>query len=97
MDNSSVTDASASAGWASRLQKEHWSSLAVDELPFTLTCIESRPGHEQQVPCEGAVNVCEWSHVTMPKDTKGTFWVGEDIPLSALITGIKERGFVLPN
>lgn len=91
-----VTEPSASAGWTSRLQAGNWSALAVDKPAFTLTCIESRPGHEQQIPCEGAIAVCDWQGVTIPKKEKGTFWAGEDMSLPALTAAIGGRGFVLP-
>lgn len=58
--NHPVTDPSASAGWTSRIQANHWSALALDKSSFEITCIESRPGHEQQIPCEGMIAVCQW-------------------------------------
>jgi hypothetical protein len=91
-----VDNPSASAGWTTRLQSGNWSALAVDKPPFILNCIESRPGHEQQVPCEGAIAVCQWNKAKMPARNEGTFWVGEDMSLSALTAAIGGRGFVLP-
>lgn len=91
-----VTNPGASAGWTSRLQTENWSALSVDKGPFSLNCIESRPGHEQQVPCEAAIAVCEWSGVKFPAGSQGTFWAGEDMSLSALTAAIGGRGFILP-
>lgn len=91
-----VTEPSASAGWTSRLQPGNWSALAVEKPPFILNCIESRPGHEQQVPCEGAIAVCQWRGVKVPGIEQGTFWAGEDKSLSALTAAIGARGFVLP-
>ena len=91
-----VNDPSASAGWTSRLQADHWSALAVNKPNFVLTCIESRPGHEQQVPCEGAIAVCQWKGATIPQKQEGTFWVAEDLPLAELTAAIGGRGFVLP-
>jgi hypothetical protein len=91
-----VTNPSAGAGWTSRLQAGNWSALAVDKPPFILNCIESRPGHEQQVPCEGAIAVCQWSGIKAPDTMQGTFWVGEDKTLDALTAAVGARGFVLP-
>lgn len=91
-----VTDAHASAGWSSRLQAEHWSALAVEKSPFTLTCIESRPGHEQEIPCKDAIAVCQWADATIPKKDKGTFWAAEDLSLAGLTAAVGARGFVLP-
>ena len=91
-----VTDPSASAGWTSRLQAGNWSALVVDKPSFLLNCIESRPGHEQQVPCEGAIAVCKWKGATLPESSKGTFWAGEDKSLPALTADIGGRGFLVP-
>jgi hypothetical protein len=90
-----VSEASASAGWSSRLQAGNWSALALDKKAFELSCIESRPGHEQQVPCAGLIAACQWTPVTSPKSESGTYWAGEDMTLSALTAHVGSRGFVL--
>ncbi len=90
-----ASDQGASAGWSSRLQSSNWSALALDKGPFELSCIESRPGHEQQIPCEGAIEVCQWDKVKFPENSKGTFWASEDMSLSALTATIGGRGFIL--
>lgn len=90
-----VTEASASAGWSSRVQGRHWSALALEKGPFAVTCIESRPGHEQQIPCEGALAVCAWKKATFPENSKGTFWAAEDMSLQAITASLGGRGFVL--
>jgi hypothetical protein len=92
-----VIDSGASAGWTSRLQSGNWSALVVDKPPFALTCIESRPGHEQQLPCEGAIAVCQWLSVKIPNNLQnGTFWAAEDKSLDALTAAIGGRGLILP-
>ncbi|WP_028388963.1 hypothetical protein [Legionella fairfieldensis] len=92
-----VSEPSASAGWSSRLQAGNWSALALDKEAFELSCIESKPGHEQQVPCNGAITVCSWSDVKMPVvQGVGTYWAGENMSLTGLIAQLGGRGFVLP-
>lgn len=87
----------ASAGWSSRVEAGNWSALALNGKSFELSCIESRPGHEQQIPCSGVLAVCQWAHASMPEHAKGTFWAGENRALSPLIAYIERRGFVLQN
>ena len=89
-------DPSANAGWSSKLQTNNWSALAIDEKAFGISCIESQPGHEQQVPCSGLLAACVWSNVEMPESLSGTFWAGEDMTLSALTAHVGSRGVVLP-
>jgi hypothetical protein len=91
-----VADPGASAGWTSRIKGEQWSALSLDKGPFVLNCIESRPGHEQQVPCEGAIAVCQWKKAKFPENAQGTFWAAEDMSLSALTAAVGARGYVLP-
>lgn len=92
-----VSEPSASAGWSSRLQAGNWSALALDKDNFELSCIESKPGHEQQVPCSGVISVCEWSTVSIPKKEKGTFWAGENMTLSSLAGHLGGVGFNYPH
>ncbi|WP_133131193.1 hypothetical protein [Legionella yabuuchiae] len=92
-----VSDPSASAGWSSRLQVGNWSALALTEKEFELSCIESKPGHEQQIPCSNALAVCTFDELTWPqKNDDGTYWAGEDLSLNALKGYIGRRGFVIP-
>lgn len=89
-------DVGASAGWTSRVQADHWSALALDQVSFELSCIESRPGHEQAAPCEGLISVCQWRGAKMPKMGQGTFWVAEDLSLQELTAAVGGRGYILP-
>lgn len=91
-----VAEPSASAGWTSRVQGGKWSALSLDKGPFVLNCIESKPGHEQQVPCEGAIAVCKWKDAKIPANAQGTFWAAEDMSLAALKAAVGARGFVIP-
>lgn len=83
-------------GTSSRLQGSNWSALSVNKGPFAIHCIESTPGHEQKIPCENAVALCQWNNVKMPATAKGNFWAAEDQSLAALTTTLGTQGFVLP-
>lgn len=90
------TDPGAQAGWSSQLNGGKWSALALDETKsFQLSCIESRPGHEQQIPCAGVLAVCKWINITMPEKKSGVFWAGENMDLAPLKAYIERMGFVL--
>ena len=91
-----VAKPSASAGWNTHLAPGHWSALALDKKTFTLGCIESRPGHEQQAACADLLAACQYNSVTAPASKSSTFWAGEDLPLSELIAHLGSRGFKLP-
>lgn len=91
-----VADPGASAGWSSHLEAGNWSAMVVDKDSFELNCIESKPGHEQQIPCAGQIAICEWPTVKIPADVKGTFWVGENMTLQALTAQLGGNGYGLP-
>lgn len=91
-----VSEPNASAGWSSRLEAGNWSALTLDKENFELSCIESKPGHEQQIPCAEMLNVCEWS-LKMPTEERGTFWAGENMSLNAILAHLEGRGYKLPH
>ncbi len=90
-----MAHAETSASWSSHLQAGHWSALVLPEEPFEWRCIESVPGHEQQVSCADVLAVCQWPATTLPKKPSDTVWVGEDMLLSPLIAYMGRQGFVL--
>ena len=90
-----VTATTANAGWSSRIQAGNWSALALTKKKFAISCIESKPGHEQQVPCEGLLGLCQWSKIKFPESEKGTFWAAEDMSLKSLLAHIGSRGFII--
>jgi hypothetical protein len=90
-----VSDPGASAGFSSHLKAGNWSALLLEKQAFELNCIESVPGHEQQVPCAGLLAACQWPKVKLSKNNKGTFWAGEDMALSALKAHVGSRGIVI--
>ncbi|KTD22466.1 hypothetical protein E3983_01050 [Legionella israelensis] len=90
-----VENPGASAGWTSELQPGHWSALNIGQ-DFTLNCVESSPGHEQQVSCKDAIRICRYKKVRFPKNNQGSYWAGENLPLKELLSHLAERGFVLP-
>lgn len=90
-----VSEAETNANWSSHLQAGHWSALVMNDKPFELSCIESKPGHEQQVSCSVVLAVCQWTATSLPKKSTDTWWAAENMDLSPLIAYIKRHGFVL--
>ncbi len=90
-------NASAQAGWSSQLNSGKWSALALDrhKKTFGLTCIESRPGHEQQISCRDILAVCKWPQSQFPEHQSGTFWAAENMNMLPLKAYIERRGFKL--
>lgn len=79
--------------WSTHFTADHWGALVLDQSAYQLTCIESRPGHEQQVSCQDSLAICEWPSVTLPKDIKGTFSPGENKILPQLIAYLGRQGY----
>lgn len=83
---------SANAGWSSQIAKDRWSAIKITQ-DFLVRCIESAPGHEQVIPCNKALEVCELSDFDFSKSQQGAYWVGENMKLDALLKHIENRGF----
>jgi hypothetical protein len=92
IDNQSKT----TAGWSSRFSTNRWSALILDKNDIKLTCIESKPGHEQQVSCMGLITICAWPNVKIPATPIGTFWAVENMALSSMINHLSNQRFILP-
>lgn len=91
-----ISDPNSSPTWSSLLHAGSWSALAWQGEEFKLSCIESRPGHEQQVSCADALALCQWSKAKLPAQLTTSMWAGENMSLSALMAYIQRRGFELP-
>ena len=85
------------AGFTSLLQAGKWSALTFDKPTEALTirCIESKPGHEQSVPCADVLAVCQWLKTKLPEPATGAFWAGENMDFNPLKAYIERRGFIL--
>ena len=90
-----VDNQGASAGWTSQLASQKWSALAVSG-DFAINCVESYPGHEQEINCSEAIEVCQYQKVNFPEDAEGSFWAGENMSKEKLISHLEKRGFKLP-
>ncbi len=61
---------------ASLIEPDKWSTLALVEKNLSLACVESLPGHEQVVSCDGVLTICQFSANT--KDLSATKWLAEN-------------------
>jgi len=90
-----VHDTHMSTGLSSRLEKDKWSALMMNHMSFELSCIESKPGHEQQVSCKHALSACEWP-ATNKHRKKEIFWAAENMKLAPLTAFISRKGWMVP-
>ncbi len=93
MTHTPKTDEPSNTGWSRRLRSGRWSALANAVNGFEINCVESQPGHEQNIACANALAVCVWSPITTPAPLKHTLWAGEDRSLSSLLAYIQRQGF----
>jgi hypothetical protein len=61
---------------SSLIEPDKWSMLVLVEKNFSLACVESLPGHEQVVSCDGVLTVCQFS--ANVKDSPDTKWLAEN-------------------
>ncbi len=85
------------ANLSSALAPQQWSSLHLDQHALTIGCIESKPGHEQEIACHDRVAVCEWIPNRHPKKPSGIVWAAENMTLTPLIAYLGRHGFIVPS
>jgi hypothetical protein len=83
------------SGWSSRLQPGKWSVLVLNNSPIKFSCIESKPGHEQQASCRDVLAICQWPKAKVPEKKSGIFWAAEDMGMLPLKAYIGRLGFTL--
>ena len=84
----SAPEKSAGVDLSSQIGPDKWSALVLTDKTFELKCIESQPGHEQQVPCFGLVAICELTKVSAPQKSKTSHWISENMELRALLENL---------
>lgn len=91
------SDSGAQAGFSSLLQAGKWSALAINQnkASLPLQCIESKPGHEQAIPCGDVLAICQWPNTKFPEASSGIFWAGENMLLDPLLAYVARQGYVL--
>lgn len=92
-----VKEPSASAGWSTKIHSDKWSALMLATNQFGLTCIESLPGHEQQVQCAEVLAICTHqiiSNIDIEKFTT-TYFIAENLGLKEMMSYIGRQGFIM--
>ncbi|MCX7118691.1 MAG: hypothetical protein NTZ86_02295 [Legionellales bacterium] len=92
-----ANDQGAQAGFSSLLQAGKWSSLAINlnKTSLPIKCIESQPGHEQEISCADVLAICQWPKTKFPEIDSGIFWAGENMHLAPLLAFLARQGYVL--
>jgi hypothetical protein len=90
-----VSNTTQNAGWSSHLQTGNWSALILQNKPYVLNCIESKPGHEQLVACSSVIGACQWPLKSHPEKIANVTWAGENMVLAPLTAYIGRRGFIV--
>ncbi len=91
----SVDDPGAQAGWTTRINKQRWSVVKLDEASLVFQCIEYRPGHEQLTSCQNIIYACQLEPQEKPINDVGSYWVAENMSLSSALQKVGSRGFQL--
>ncbi len=84
-------------GESSHLQAGNWSALIASKEKIAVRCIESKPGHEQQISCKTVIAICEWPAVTLPKQgLNDELWAAENQHLAPLLEKLGGHGYEIP-
>ena len=90
-----LSDRGAQAGFSSLLQAGKWSALVLSQgnEKQNLKCIESIPGHEQEISCTNVLAICQWLKPKFPEQSSGVFWGGENMNLAPLQAYLARQGY----
>ena len=73
-----------------------WSVFYAPHVKSQWHCIQSEPGHEQQVPCQQVLALCERTAKPPKKDfSKFDFWVVNNLSYSELDAYLQRMGWRL--
>lgn len=78
---------------SSMISADHWAAIIWSHKSSKFSCIETRPGHEQQISCEGMVFLCRWEITKSKKDIPANFWLAENMSLPILLEHLSSHGF----
>lgn len=70
------------ASTSSLIEPGKWSQFSLVKQSASISCIESLPGHEQQVPCQTVLSVCQFP--LQSKHITTTSWLSENLANSPL-------------
>lgn len=90
-----VSEFGVSAGWSTRIESDKWTALNLSYNEFALNCIESIPGHEQQVQCSEVLAACSYDNVTESVDPKfaTTYFIAENLILPETVALLLRQGY----
>lgn len=88
---------STEPGLSSLLASGQWSALVINvkSASLSLKCIESKPGHEQEISCAHSLAICQWPKARLPELKAGIIWAGENMSLAPLQAFLGRQGYVL--
>jgi hypothetical protein len=90
--------ASASAGWSTTLDPQHWTVLSLNRKEMTFQCSMEKEGDisMKKVLCENVLKVCRAVNPVFKEGTAGSYWVSENqTSLDSAIAQTKQRGIQL--
>lgn len=87
---------SASAGWASQLDSQHWSVISTNQKNFVLTCSTAQPGNFSKVSCQSVITACWVPRATFPQQLQDSaFWIVENVTAKEVVPEISKRGIII--
>ncbi len=71
-----------------------WSAFYAPKDKAQWFCIQSQPGHEQKVPCQQVLALCDWSATAPKKEiSKINSWVANNLSYSELHAYLQRIGW----
>ncbi|MDP3560282.1 MAG: hypothetical protein Q8R79_08060 [Legionellaceae bacterium] len=80
---------------SSELSPDKWTTIVIKDRKLEYQCIESSPGHEQEMPCQLMLMACQWSKGSIPSTVTHSMLALENETLAQTRSILGSRGFHL--
>ena len=92
-----VINPSASAGWASKINPDHWSAFMTTRRHFKMNCTVVYPSYKfKKINCANVVKIWQIRKFKAPrKFLDGSFWLAENKNHRSLLQRIKQIGVLI--
>lgn len=78
-----------------KLDPQQWSAFASDVKYFYFQCLVRQADDVLPIPCEEALDVCQYPRVKFALSNMGNYWVSVNKPQTRVITDATSRGIYL--
>lgn len=78
--------------WRAVLEQNRWSTIALDQNNFEISCSLINENQEIAVPCEQVLGICLFPKTRFALSSLGTYWPSQNKTLQGAISDARHKG-----